>query len=88
MPTRKIHNQVTALFFGEDTAKKLEWVCAMKDKPSKWLGRGHRVLFHDHATNLAIGIFSRDPTAWAIAELHDLVDQTDTKARTNLKRRR
>ena len=85
MPTRKIHNQVTALFFGEDTAKKLEWVCAMKDKPSKWLGRGHRVLFHDHATNLAIGLISGDYRAYIASELHDLLDFSETKSRANLK---
>ena len=58
-----------------------EYVHKMKDKPSKYLGKGHRVLFHDHATNVAIGIISGDPKAFLAAELHDLMDFSETKAR-------
>jgi hypothetical protein len=52
----------------------------IKDYPYKFLGKRHRILFHDHETNLILGLLL-GPEAFISAELHDIADRFDTKMR-------
>lgn len=77
----KTHEQLCQVLLGDGYT----FVHSAKDRPSKWLGKGHRVLFHDHATNLAIGLISGDYKAGLAAELHDALDFGETNMRKSMK---
>jgi len=77
----KMHEQLCRSILGNNYTFVHTW----KDKPSKWLGKGHRVLFHDAATNMAIGLVSKDPNAAIAGMLHDWLDFYETKARKALR---
>ena len=79
----KMHEQLCKSILNND----YEFVHKLKDRPSKWLGKGHRVLFHDAATNMAIGLVSKDPNAAIAGMLHDWLDFTETKLRRSAKNR-
>jgi len=80
-----VHKLLDLLVLG----KKLGYVHRFKDAPYKVLGRKHRVLFHDHATNLMLGLlFGRE--AFISGELHDLLDGVESwlKRQQKLRERR
>jgi len=83
MPSRKVHKLIDRIFLGEEFNE----VHAFKDRPAKWLGKKHRKLFHDHITNLLIGVAFGEK-AFLSAVLHDLVDFGSTEVKKKKRRRR
>lgn len=79
---RKTHEQLCKALLGDEYTS----IHAFKDRPAKYLGKRHRVLFHDQATNVALALVARDPKVYAAAVLHDLLDFSDTKLRYPKKR--
>lgn len=65
---RKSHNLLNRLVLGEDH----DQVNAVMDRPSKYLGPGHRVLFHDRETALLFAI--RSPKKGLACLLHLSLD--------------
>lgn len=73
----KTHEQLCKILLGDEYTH----IHKFKDRPAKYLGKRHRILFHDNATNMALALFSRDPKVYAAALLHDLLDFSDTRLR-------
>jgi hypothetical protein len=71
MPGRKVHEIVDVLLLGQ----KCSQVHKMIDLPSIWLGKGHRVLFHDEPTALLIGYVVGGPKGALSALLHIWLDR-------------
>lgn len=62
------------------------YVHAFKDGPSKYLGKGHRILFHDQTTNVMMGLINRDSNAMIAGMLHDALDFGETRLRRNFRK--
>jgi len=72
MPSRKVHEYLSKLFFGKPYGK----IHRVLDFPSKWLGRKHRILFHDMFSASLIGMgISDDPMAPYVAQYHVIFDE-------------
>jgi len=80
LPSRRTHNIITKKLLG----KTFDQIHAYKDQPAKTLGKAHRIVRHDHATNVMLGLKNRSVQAYVAGELHDLTDQAVSKAKTNL----
>jgi len=65
---------IDRLFLG----KEFDYVHKFKDAPARWLGPNHRKLFHDHMTNILLGI-AYGPEAFIAGELHDWLDFSTTE---------
>lgn len=83
MPSHEVHRRVRELL----GLKGYDWVDDRKDKPYKVLGRRHRILYHDPATNLVLALETGDPKAFLAGALHDILDFTPS-LKPKLKRRR
>jgi len=85
MPDRKIHLLFDKLILGEEHPE----VHKFKDAPAKLLGPKHRIYFHDHTTNLLLGVMY-GPKAFLSGELHDMLDKhyTQQKRKTQKRRKR
>jgi hypothetical protein len=57
--------------------KAMPEVHRFKDGPAKYLGKHHRRLFHDHLTNILLGM-AYGPEAFISGELHDLLDRAES----------
>jgi hypothetical protein len=57
-----------------------------KDGPAKYLGKHHRKLFHDHLTNILLGVVY-GPEAFVSGELHDLLDRAESALKREIRRR-
>jgi hypothetical protein len=97
MPSLSAHRYIDLLYFGKSYWK----IHREMDKPVKYLGRGHRVLFHDSisATLIAKHHYPNDPNAiWAAlqhiyydnqcTEDPELKMYIETQAKLSRKRRR
>ena len=74
MPDRKTHELIDKVFLGRAHPE----VHKFKDAPARLLGPSHRKLFHDHITNMLLGLVY-GPEAFIAGELHDLLDFSTTK---------
>ncbi len=75
MPSRKVHNYICKLFgINPKLANKVNREI---DLPSKWLGKKHRILFHnfDLSTYLLFAKYKFNPDIINIWYLHKLVDE-------------
>ena len=87
MPSHREHHKLDRLAFG----REFPLVHRIKDAPYRILGKRHRIVGHDHLTNLFLGLVgayktgsAREGLNWFLSgELHDLADFGSTK----LKRR-
>lgn len=79
---RQTHEQLCEALLGDGYG----YIHRFKDRPAKYLGKRHRVLFHDQATNIALALVARDPKVYAACVLHDLLDFSDTRLRYPKKR--
>ena len=71
MPERRVHNHFTKLLLG----KTYDEVHRALDSPAKFLGRGHRVLFHDRAEAALIGYAIAGDEGALAAHLHVTLDE-------------
>jgi len=83
MPSHRVHRALDRLVLG----RELPFVHRFKDKPFKVLGRRHRVVFHDPATNIILGLLF-GPEAMVSGFLHDLADHAESLARKHMRGRR
>ena len=76
MPGWRVHVFMDKVFFGRSYRKIHEKM----DAPTVFLGRGHRVLFHDPitASMIANECYPNDPEAVASANLHIALDKLCT----------
>ncbi len=79
---RRTHEQLCRALLGDEYG----YVHRFKDRPARYLGKRHRILFHDNATNIALALVSRDPKVYVAGLLHDLLDRADTQLRYPKKR--
>jgi len=73
LPGHRVHRYVDRKLFGRSYWK----IHVKMDAPWLLLGRTHRVLFHDHATAVAIAqeYYPNDPNAALSASHHIFIDQ-------------
>jgi hypothetical protein len=82
MPNRSTHNKISRMLV-EDPCDRVHYVM---DYPSRYLGRGHRILFHDPITAMLIGYSLKGKRGAASAIAHILTDYSVTELRSYLKR--
>lgn len=75
MPSHNVHETLDALMFGSKKAKELRLIHDAMDAPVKLMGPGHRRLFHDAQTTLALGILTRDEKVLVSAAGHIALDK-------------
>lgn len=76
MPSRKVHNYIAKLFgIDEKFANKINREI---DLPAKYLGKKHRILFHDFdiSTYLLLAKYNFEPKAILAWYIHKFVDET------------
>lgn len=83
MPGRKFHNEINRLFLG----KTYDDVNAAKDSAAPILGRKHRKIGHDIATDLFLAVAKNDPNAFVAAVLHDNFDRAVSRLPKNIRKR-
>ncbi len=71
MPERRVHNHFTKRILG----KTYDEVHAALDFPVKFLGRRHRVLFHDRAEAALIGYGIAGVEGALAAQWHVILDE-------------
>jgi hypothetical protein len=83
MPGPEVHNYVDRVLFGRSYWR----IHSSMDRPYKYIGRYHRVLFHDplSATLIARKQYPNDPNAIAAAQCHIALDNICSRDR-DLKR--
>ena len=83
LPSRKYHNELNRLLLG----KTYDDVNAAKDSAAPILGRGHRKIGHDIATDLFLAVAKNDPKAFVAAVLHDNVDRAVSRLPKDVRKR-
>lgn len=84
MPNRKTHEKMSMLFLGKPYTEVHEAL----DGPVKYLGRGHRRLFHDPRSAMLIAwSISDDKKATLAALLHIATDKAFTKSKNRAMRK-
>lgn len=81
MPNRSTHDKISR-FLVEDPCDQVHYVM---DYPSRFLGRGHRILFHDPITAILIGYSLKGERGAVSAISHILTDYTVTELKRYLK---
>lgn len=84
MPSRRTHKTVEEALFGKAAAGRMAYVGEWKDRPARYMGRSHRRVRHDHASNLELAIRSGDPAALIYGEVHDAVDKSVSAMKTEM----
>jgi hypothetical protein len=77
VPGWRVHVYLDRMYFGKSYSK----IHRKMDEPFLFLGRKHRVLFHDPFSAFVIAktYYPDDPNALAAANLHILMDETCTR---------
>jgi len=75
MPSREIHKMISRLLTGYECDK----THAALDWPAKYLGRGHRILFHDPISAFLLGYICNGPEGAVSGVAHILTDYLVTK---------
>ena len=81
MPNREVHKLISKLITGYDCEK----THAIIDWPTKYLGRNHRVLFHDPISASLIGYFCDGPEGTISGLAHIVTDYLITKYTKNIR---
>lgn len=71
MPSGYLHRKISKALLGKSCRKTNRAI----DYPSKFLGRGHRVLFHDPLSAMAIGFILEDYSGALSGLLHLATDE-------------
>jgi len=71
MPSKKVHKYFERLILGKEYD-----VGRIIDKPAKYLGKKHRILFHDTETALILGLLKRDINYSIATLLHIALDKS------------
>ena len=77
MPGRDVHRLISKMITGYECDK----THAAIDWPAKYLGRGHRILFHDPISAFVIGYFCNGPEGAVSGVTHILADYLISKYR-------
>jgi hypothetical protein len=76
MPSHKLHKYVDKLMFG----KAYPEVHKALDKPCFWLGKKHRILFHDPLSAMILAYkASNDSYGWLSGYMHTWLDKKCSK---------
>ena len=75
MPSREVHKIISKIITGYDCDK----THAAIDWPVKYLGRNHRILFHDPISAFIIGYFCNGPEGAASGIAHIATDYLTSK---------
>ena len=76
MPSRYLHKKISKIL----TEKECERTHGRIDYPVKFLGRGHRILFHDPLSALIIGFLTEGEGGVYAGLSHVALDYCCTKA--------
>ena len=76
MPSRRVHTRLSEALLGD----RCNATHAVIDYPFRFLGRGHRILFHDPASSMIIGYLA-DGEKGVVSALMHLVEDKYIKPR-------
>jgi hypothetical protein len=77
MPSGRVHRGISEILLGEPCEKTNKVI----DYPVRFLGRGHRVLFHDLISAIVLGYLSDDLYGIPAGALHLGADKVCSKYR-------
>jgi len=83
MPSQDLHRKLDRLLLGKSYPK----VHTTLDLPSTWLGKGHRILFHDEPTAMLIGLAVGGVEGAMSALLHVWLDRAYTQSSSYVRRK-
>jgi hypothetical protein len=83
MPSQDLHKKLDKFLFGREHPE----VHTMLDLPSTWLGKEHRVLFHDEPTAVLMGLAVGGVEGAISALFHVWLDRAYTQTSYYVKRK-
>jgi hypothetical protein len=81
MPSQDLHRKLDRLLLGKSYPR----VHTTLDLPSTWLGKEHRILFHDEPTAILIGLAVGGIEGAISALLHVWLDRAYTQTSSHVK---